>query len=81
MDVSRRACGTRPDRHRLVTAAGRLVIAFASGAFSWPAPAREIRMFALASAPLILGAGAVAAIVRPERGLEDRLAGTWIVPR
>ena len=30
---------------------------------------------------LILTAGAVLAIVRPARGLQDRLAGTWIVPR
>jgi hypothetical protein len=30
---------------------------------------------------LLLIAGAVAAIVRPERGIQDRLAGTWIVPR
>jgi hypothetical protein len=26
-------------------------------------------------------AGAVVALIRPERGLQDRLAGTWIVPR
>jgi tRNA A-37 threonylcarbamoyl transferase component Bud32 len=37
----------------------------------------------LAAAPalLLLLAGAIAAIVRPERGIQDRLAGTWIVPR
>jgi hypothetical protein len=26
-------------------------------------------------------AGAIAAIVHPSRGLQDRIAGTWIVPR
>ena len=30
---------------------------------------------------LMLGAGAVWAILRPSRGIQDRLAGTWIVPR
>jgi hypothetical protein len=35
------------------------------------------------AAPLVLLflGGAVYAIVRPERGLQDRLAGTWLVPR
>ena len=28
-----------------------------------------------------LSAGAIVAIVQPSRGLQDRLAGTWIVPR
>jgi hypothetical protein len=27
------------------------------------------------------GAGAVWVVIRPERGLQDRLAGTWLVPR
>ena len=26
-------------------------------------------------------AGAIVAIAQPARGLQDRLAGTWIVPR
>ena len=30
---------------------------------------------------LLLLAGAVIAILSPERGIQDRLAGTWIVPR
>jgi hypothetical protein len=30
---------------------------------------------------LLLFAGAVIAIISPERGIQDRLAGTWIVPR
>jgi hypothetical protein len=30
---------------------------------------------------LLLFAGAVVAIVSPERGIQDRVAGTWIVPR
>jgi uncharacterized RDD family membrane protein YckC len=30
---------------------------------------------------LVLLAGAIAAIRRPERGIQDRLVGTWIVPR
>jgi hypothetical protein len=34
-----------------------------------------------APALLVLLAGAIAAIRRPERGIQDRLAGTWIVPR
>ena len=34
-----------------------------------------------APALLVLLAGAIAAILRPERGIQDRLAGTWIVPR
>jgi len=35
----------------------------------------------LAVALVVLGAGAIAAIAQPARGLQDRLAGTWIVPR
>jgi hypothetical protein len=30
---------------------------------------------------LVLGAGAAWTILRPSRGIQDRLAGTWIVPR
>jgi hypothetical protein len=30
---------------------------------------------------LVLLAGAIVTILRPERGIQDRLAGTWIVPR
>ena len=30
---------------------------------------------------IVLAAGAVWAIMRPSRGVQDRLAGTWIVPR
>jgi hypothetical protein len=29
---------------------------------------------------LLLLAGAILAIVTPSRGIQDRLAGTWIVP-
>jgi hypothetical protein len=29
----------------------------------------------------VLAAGAAWAITRPARGLQDRLAGTWVVPR
>ena len=36
-------------------------------------------MFAVALVPLC--AGAIVAIAQPSRGLQDRLAGTWIVPR
>lgn len=43
--------------------------------------ASRIEFVASALAVLALLAGATAAIVRPERGLQDRLAGTWIVPR
>jgi hypothetical protein len=30
---------------------------------------------------LLLAAGAIWAIARPSRALQDRLAGTWVVPR
>jgi hypothetical protein len=30
---------------------------------------------------LLLLAGAIVAVLHPERGIQDRLAGTWIVPR
>jgi hypothetical protein len=30
---------------------------------------------------LVQCVGAVVAILHPERGIQDRLAGTWIVPR
>jgi hypothetical protein len=30
---------------------------------------------------VVLGAGAVWAILRPSRGIQDRVSGTWIVPR
>ncbi len=33
------------------------------------------------AAMLVQLAGAAFAILRPSRGLQDRLAGTWIVPR
>jgi hypothetical protein len=37
---------------------------------------------ALQSIPVLLLAGGAAwAIVHPSRGIQDRLAGTWIVPR
>jgi eukaryotic-like serine/threonine-protein kinase len=38
-----------------------------------------IPVFAVALA--IQGAGAIVAVAQPSRGLQDRLAGTWIVPR
>jgi hypothetical protein len=37
-------------------------------------------LFATVSGLLMLLAGAIAAILRPERGIQDQLAGTWIVP-
>ena len=44
-----------------------------------PAPASPLLGSALTLAAL--GAGAAWAIARPTRGIHDRLAGTWIVPR
>ena len=38
-------------------------------------------MTVFATALVILCAGAIAAIAQPSRGLQDRLAGTWLVPR
>ncbi|MEO5823162.1 MAG: protein kinase, partial [Vicinamibacteraceae bacterium] len=38
-------------------------------------------MIGLGVALAIMLAGAIVAIARPSRGLQDRLAGTWIVPR
>ncbi len=35
----------------------------------------------VAGAALVIAAGAAFAIVRPARGIPDRLAGTWIVPK
>jgi hypothetical protein len=37
-------------------------------------------LFATVSGLLMLLAGAIAAILRPERGIQDQLARTWIVP-
>src|SRR4029453_15312605 len=42
-------------------------------------PAQVIGLFA--AALVIQCAGAIVAIAQPSRGLQDRLAGTWIVPR
>jgi hypothetical protein len=39
------------------------------------------RACAGADSLLVLLVGAVVAIVSPARGIPDRLAGTWIVPR
>ena len=38
-----------------------------------------ITVFAVALA--VQCAGAIVALAQPARGLQDRLAGTWIVPR
>ena len=35
---------------------------------------------AAAAATLVMTAGAVYAVVKPERGVQDRLVGTWLVP-
>jgi hypothetical protein len=29
----------------------------------------------------VFALAAIAAVIRPERGLQDRVAGTWLVPR
>jgi hypothetical protein len=29
----------------------------------------------------VFAIGVIAAVIEPERGLQDRLAGTWLVPR
>jgi hypothetical protein len=45
-------------------------------------PDQSIVYFALSSSLLLLFlAGVVAALATPSRGLQDRLAGTWLVPR
>lgn len=48
--------------------------------WQWPALG-EATMIGLGLALLVLLFGAVFAILYPERGIQDRLAGTWIVPR
>ena len=40
-----------------------------------------VLVWLIPSCPLIMLAGAIIAIVNPVRGIQDRLAGTWIVPR
>jgi hypothetical protein len=41
----------------------------------------SLRVAIIAVAVVVFGAGAISAMIRPERGLQDRLAGTWLVPR
>jgi membrane-associated protease RseP (regulator of RpoE activity) len=40
-----------------------------------------IRIATIAIAVAVLALAAICAVIRPERGLQDRLAGTWLVPR
>ena len=40
-----------------------------------------VRVAIIAVALVVFAVGAMAAVIRPERGLQDRLAGTWLVPR
>jgi hypothetical protein len=40
-----------------------------------------VRVAIIAVALVAFAVGVVAAVIRPERGLQDRLAGTWMVPR
>ncbi len=40
-----------------------------------------VRVALIAAALVVLAVGAMSALIRPERGLQDRLAGTWLVPR
>jgi hypothetical protein len=39
-----------------------------------------IRVGIIAIALVVFAVGATSAVIRPERGLQDRLAGTWLVP-
>jgi hypothetical protein len=40
-----------------------------------------VRVAIITAALVVVAAGAMSAVIRPERGLQDRLAGTWLVPR
>jgi uncharacterized RDD family membrane protein YckC/membrane-associated protease RseP (regulator of RpoE activity) len=40
-----------------------------------------VRVAIIAVALVVFAIGAISAVIRPERGLQDRLAGTWLVPR
>jgi hypothetical protein len=40
-----------------------------------------MRMAIIAVAVAVFAFAAIFAVIRPERGLQDRLAGTWLVPR
>jgi uncharacterized RDD family membrane protein YckC len=40
-----------------------------------------VRVAIIAVALIVFAVGAMSAVIRPERGLQDRLAGTWLVPR
>jgi hypothetical protein len=40
-----------------------------------------VRVAIITVALAVFAFGAISAIIRPERGLQDRLAGTWLVPR
>jgi hypothetical protein len=39
------------------------------------------RVAIITVALVVFAVGAMSAVIRPERGLQDRLAGTWLVPR
>jgi hypothetical protein len=40
-----------------------------------------VRLAIITVALAAFGAAVIVALIRPERGLQDRLAGTWLVPR
>jgi len=40
-----------------------------------------VRVAIISVALTVFAVGAMSAIITPERGLQDRLAGTWLVPR
>ena len=40
-----------------------------------------VRVAIIVVALIVFAVGALSAVIRPERGLQDRLAGTWLVPR
>jgi uncharacterized RDD family membrane protein YckC len=66
----------------------RLASSESAGSPTWSGQSMLLAIFSALANPwvapislLVLLAGAVVAIVNPARGIPDRLAGTWIVPR
>jgi hypothetical protein len=57
------------------------VVVLAAESMGVRAPAGGPWVWTMSVAVPVTLAGAVVALIRPERGLQDRLAGTWIVPR
>jgi hypothetical protein len=53
-----------------------MLVASVAGGFGGPAGWAVV----VGASTLMLLTGAIVAILRPARGLQDRLAGTWIVP-